>query len=121
MKKGFTMIELIVTIGLITILGLVIVMNLGSNLSSKQEQQYEEFKKTLENAACIYIDRNVAKNLKKTCKNNGSCQIQMKTLLENGLIEDNNLKDPSSGNKIPDTKTITITYTNGEKKCKYVE
>jgi len=88
MKKGFTMIELIITIGLITILGLVIVMNMGSNLSKNQEKQYEEFKHTLENAACVYIDLNVAKNLKNTCKTNKTCQVSVSNLLSNGLIEE---------------------------------
>lgn len=121
MKNGFTMVELIITIGLITILGLVIVMNMGSNLSSKQEAQYEEFKHTLENAACVYIDLSVAKTLKQNCKTSGSCQVAVSSLLSQGLIEESDLKDPTSGESIPNNKNIKITYTNGKKECKYVE
>ena len=121
MKKGFTMIELIITIVLITILGLVIVMNMGSNLSKNQEKQYEEFKHTLENAACVYIDLNVAKNLKNTCKTNKTCQVSVSNLLSNGLIEEQDLKDPTTNEKIAESTSIKITYNNGKKECKYVE
>ena len=54
-NKGFTLVELIVTIGLICVLGAVIVTNMASNLTEKQDEQYENFKKTLENAACMYL------------------------------------------------------------------
>ena len=54
MKKGFTMIELIITIGLITILGLVIVMNMGSNLSKNQEKQYAAFSNVCLNSSYCF-------------------------------------------------------------------
>ncbi len=122
MKKGFTIVELIITIGLITLIGTVIVSNISSNLLREQEKQYEAFKKTLETAACVYIDRNVAKSIKATCKANRTCSIPVNDLLTNGLIEESDLKEPLSGQSIPNTKLIVITYdTEGIKKCTYQE
>ena len=122
MKKGFTIVELIITIGLITLIGTVIVSNVSSNLLKEQERQYETFKKTLETAACVYIDRNVAKTTKAVCKTNRSCSITVNDLLINGLIEDSDLKEPLSGQNIPLSQSVLITYdTEGIKKCTYQE
>jgi len=121
MKKGFTLIELIVTIGLIVLLGMVIVSNLGSNLSNQQEKQYELFKERLEKAACVYIDRPSQKEIKKSCKQTHSCNISVGSLLSDGLVEESDLIDPLTKESISQSKNILITYTNGVKDCVYQE
>ncbi len=120
-KKGFTLIELIVTIGLLCLLGAVIVTNLSSNLSSQQDTVYREFKRTLEEAACVFVDMNVGNTVRSTCKTSGSCQVTMSMLLDNGYIEESDLIDPREEKAIALNKVVRITYPDGVKTCTYVE
>lgn len=121
MKKGFTLIEIIITIGLLAIIGTVIVSNLSVTYTRQQEEQYENFKANLEKAACAYIDFNAYASLKSTCQANGSCTVTVQDLLEEGIIEDSDLTNPKTQSRIPGTTAIRITYTNGIKSCEYPE
>lgn len=121
MKKGFTLIEIIVTIGLIALIGTVIVSNLSATYTKQREEQYQNFKRVLENAACVYIDLDVASSIRSTCRSNGSCTISVSTILQEGLIEDDDLINPKTEEAIPGTTNISVTYTNGVKTCSYPE
>ena len=121
MKKGFTLVEIIITIGLIAIIGTVIVTNMSGTLNAQKEERYENFKKVLEDAACTYIDLNKNSSLKNTCKLSGSCTVLVSALLNEGLIEDGDLHDPKKDETISGSTIINITYTNGVKTCTYNE
>ena len=125
MKKGFTLVELIITIGLISILGLVIVMNMGNTLSEEQETQYNQFKKTIEEAACTYIELNAAKtdmgaNIITTCRNSG-CNVPIENILKAGLLKESDLKNPKTQKYINSNEVVKITYPNKVKTCTYTE
>ena len=121
MKKGFTLIEIIITIGLIAIIGTVIVSNLSVSYTKQQEKQYENFKDTLEKAACTFIDLNMNANLKKTCQSNGNCTVTVQNLLKEGLIEDEDLTNPKTQSRISSTALVQIYYENGITTCTYQE
>jgi len=121
MKKGFTLVELIITIGLITILGAVIVANMSSTFTNQQEKQFEEFKNTLEKAACTYIELSAASSIKSSCKSSGSCTISLSKLLTEGLIEEKDLLNPKTEEKVPSSKVVSISYSGGKKTCTYNE
>ena len=46
MKKGFTLIELIITIALLGLIGTIIATNMTGILDSEQEKEYKKSKKT---------------------------------------------------------------------------
>ena len=117
MKKGFTLIEIIITIGLMAILGYLLVANLGNTLTNEQDKQYEEFRATLENAACVYIDLSEASSLKSTCMSNGSCTIPLETVLSKGLISEDDLVNPSSNTRISTDTVVTVSYVDQVKTC----
>ena len=54
-KKGFTLIELITTIGLMILVGLVIVTNMSGILSKQNDEEYENFKKKIQALSCIFF------------------------------------------------------------------
>ena len=121
-KKGFTLIELIITIGVMVLVGLVIVTNMTGLFSKNEDQDYENFRKKIENAACIYAEKDVWKENKNKCKNHTSganCVITITTLIKAGLIEES-LKDPNTGNYVKDNSKYDVTVSwasDGEKKC----
>ena len=115
MKKGFTLIELLLVIALIALLSVMIVANFSTNLSVSSEKEMATFKKTINDAACTYIELSSNKMLKDRCKESG-CNIRVEDLLKAGLITEDSLNRPD-GNKLANTTSISITYTGGEKKC----
>lgn len=118
-KKGFTLIELIITIGLIALFGIVIVNNLTGIFSKQQDSQYETFKKTLENAACAYLDLTNGKTKKNICQSSGSVTVPISTLLGEGLIEEGDLINPQNKAQISSSKTILVTCSSGVRTCRY--
>ncbi len=118
-QKGFTLIELIATIALMVLMGLIIVNNLNSLFSSREEEDLADFKELLENAACTYIDLSdpQIKQKKQTCKVSG-CTVTTNVLIQNSLL-DEELKDPMTGRAITGLEVIKISYPNQEKTCVY--
>ena len=60
------------------------------------------------------------KAFKNSCKSVG-CSVDMKTLLENGLLEESDLKSPREEELIPTNKVVQITYPDGVKTCTFIE
>lgn len=115
-KKGFTLIELIVTIGIMILVGIVIVTNMSGILSKQNDEEYESFKKNLQDSACIYVETKWANNKRTTCKSQNNCSVTINELINSGLIEDN-LKDPSTGEVINKNRTISVRWVNNVKTC----
>ena len=115
----FTLIELIVTIGLMVLMSVMIANNLTSIFTQREEEDITDFKVTLEEAACLYIDLSdpEIKIKKNTCKSSG-CYVTTAVLWQNGLL-DEELMNPLTGQKITGSERITIQYQSGEKKCTF--
>ncbi len=121
-KKGFTLIELVTTIGLMVLMGVIIVNNITALYSNQEEATYQDFRKQLENAACTYIDLsdNEIKQLKSTCRTSG-CDVAVKTLIERGLL-DEDVEDPWTGDIIGNEELhVHISYPDKEKTCEFQE
>ena len=138
-SRGFTLIELIITIALLSMLFSLIATNMVGLQSRQLQANYENYKLEIESAACLFMDskdaamENViatnpefsaytnkptgAEN-KSECIKIEACYIKTKTLLENGYLN-KDLKDPSTGSKVTDNEVVRISYTNGEKSCVY--
>ena len=55
-KNGFTLVELLITIGLLSLLGVLIANNMVGIQSKQLQSNYENYKKQIANAACQYIE-----------------------------------------------------------------
>ncbi len=113
-KKGFTLVELIITIGLMALIGIVIVTNMAGLFSKQNDEEYNAFKKKMEDSACMYVEL----YNKSSCRTSG-CTITVQQLIEKGYIEDN-LKDPSTGDLITKDKEkyqVKVSWIDNVKTC----
>ena len=89
-KKGFTLIELIATIVLITLSSTIIVLNLQGSTSKEDNSLSTKNNKQITDAACNVIDSLNASNIfnttRENCKNNG-CSVKLVTLIQNGFVD----------------------------------
>ena len=123
--SGFTLIEILITLGIIAILSTVIVINMV-NLNEKNKAiQYEKFKEKITTAGCSYIDSEKEKILRESCKQDKYCNIPLSILVLDGLI-DEDLIDPSNNKKVKDEQNnivINISWDNNdgylEKECTF--
>lgn len=122
-NKGFTLIELIATIGIMILIGLVIVNNMTGVLSKKHDEEYNRFRKELEDGACIYVETVFTSEEKSNCKSHG-CTISVDDLIARGYIADD-LKDPSKDSKSEEALVVKnkekykvqVRWVNNVKTC----
>ena len=127
-KNGYTLIELIVTIGLIATAATVILLNVVGMKSNQDEDNSKRFKKAIEDAACSYIDMSDKIDQRNKCKNNNddNCKIPLSTLLDDKYaLVDIDLKDPETNctaEKEKDRIYVKVEFVGSpkEKKCTFV-
>lgn len=120
-NKGFTLVELLATIALIAALGIVVGFSVTNLLKGQKEKRYNEYKKTLEDAACVFAQND--NRTESICKEiNALCNIYFSNLIEKGLIK-KTLVNPITGKSVEEDKKsyVQVTYINGERKCQYTE
>lgn len=106
-KKGFTLVELLSTITIMTLVVTIASINIVKIFDNKKEEEEQTTKEVIEEAACVYIELDKNKVLKESCLTNG-CFINTNTLIQEGLL---NEKD------VDKQKVIHIRKENNEKKC----
>ena len=111
-KKAFTLVELLGTIVILGIIGMittpVIQSTIDKNNTKLCNDQVESFKRAAKN----YIASNPFKNLKE------EATITIGELIDEGYIEDSELKNPKGGNFSPNS-AVKITYNGKKIKYKY--
>ena len=118
-NKGFTMIELIVTIGIMALIGVMIGTNMLGLFSSEEDKEYESFINKIQESACMYVETVFDSVERSNCRSNG-CTITIHQLIQKGYIADD-LKDPSTGDKVLDHANdfkVQVFWENDVKKCK---
>ena len=105
-NKGFTLIELIGTIVIISLIALIIIPAISNTLKEGIKDAEEQTEKSIVLAAKNYF----SDNPKETC-------VELKTLQEQGYI-DYKIKSPIDNTEIT-YKKVTITKTNGKKEYEY--
>ena len=106
-NKGFTLIELIVTITLIAIISVTIGVSVSGMLGRQDEKDAEDMKATIESAACVYVEVN---NI------TGNTSVSLDELVKEGLL-DKDLTNPLDNTTL--SGSVDITWNNGEKTCNY--
>ena len=108
-KKGFTIIELIMVIVIISILSLVLVPNIITFNNKNKIKSCESLEKNIISAAKIYVTNNkydLGFGCSETTK---TITITLQTLVDSGdLISP--ITNPMTKDEIDLNKTITVTY-----------
>ena len=102
-NRGFTLIEVIVTIALLGFVGIIISMNLMKLIDDQKKDKKEEVRMLLEEAVCTYA-----------VLNNDVDIVTGETLVINGYID-----EVISGYKIKNYE-VEISFDDGERKCELV-
>ncbi len=109
-KKAFTLVELLGTIVILGIIGMITTPVIQNTIDKNNTKLCYDQRKSFIKAAKNYIASNPFKNLKE------EATITIGELIDEGYIEDSELKNPKGGNFSPNS-AVKITY-NG-KKIKY--
>jgi prepilin-type N-terminal cleavage/methylation domain-containing protein len=112
-KKGFTLVELLVTIVLLGIIGTIVVYNMMNVSTSSKESEYDRFIAKVKSAAETYasVNPDVFKDL---YINKAYLYIKMEDLINDGKI-DENLVNPYTNVKIQPDELIkaNLSTVNG--------
>lgn len=116
-KKGFTLMEMIAAVIIIGIIATTVAISFTNILNKNNEKKYKEFKRELEQAACVYIDLNEYKQVKASCFSSGTCNVKVKALVESGLIDDDMI-NPQTDAKVNQNLTVQVKWdANKNKTC----
>ncbi len=120
MRKGFTLIELL---AILTVLGIIILVSAPSIMETNkksQENDYTEYKHTVEKAAEVYLETHSEKfyNVKST---NGSKEtIKSEDLVSLGYIQ-GSLQNPKTKVKIiEEASYVEVKNNNGTLEYTYI-
>ena len=98
-NKGFTLIEMVITIALLALVGVVVSTNVLKLINNQKEEKKEEVKLLMEEAACTYAILNNATSVTGT------------TLIGEGLID-----EVINGYNVSDYR-VAIYFVNNERIC----
>lgn len=107
MKKGFTLVELIGIVVIISLIILIVFPSILTAIDKKGERDYEAFKTIVTSAAEIYFERD-RETFTNTTVNNYRNFITVSNLINSGLIRQD-LINPSTGAKIDPNSYIIAT------------
>src|SRR5574344_1845978 len=117
-KNGFTLIELIISIALISLIGISIGITLNKSFKKNQNNEYKDFISKVESSANTYAssDTNIINQLET---NKGFIDIKASDLINSGILS-TDLVNPNTGSKITGEEIIRITLDdNGTLKFEF--
>ena len=128
MNKGFTLVELLAVLFILSVITIVAVPNVITTNEKSKEKDIAEFKKTVENAAEVYVETHLDTDWVVNLKNNGTpyC-ININDLIVNNVtgagvnLLNPNLKNPENDTEVVSLDASVDVYKNeyGEIEYKY--
>ncbi len=124
-NRGFTLIELIVTIALLALISTISVSVIGNIRGKHNVNSYYELLKNVESAAKLYVTDN-RYNLKSVgidikCPNNNTFTISLQKLVDNGYLttDNNEIKNFDGSTLTLSENKVTVTYDCTKKNFTY--
>lgn len=118
MKKGFTLVEVILVIAILGFASVLIGSNFFGLIGSADEYEKENLYKYLNEAACVYVDSKDSGLKEASCRTDaGGCTVNSSDLYDAGFIDENaGLLKSYTVDEIK-SYTIKVNWINNEKKC----
>ena len=106
-KKGFTLVEVLVSIGLLALLGSVIAISLNRVFKDNNIKNYDEYVEKIKSAAMLYVNNTV--DIINDLNDNSFKIITIGDLIDNGYVNDT-LVNPSTDEKVGKEEKIQVSY-----------
>ena len=106
-KRGFTLIELVAVVALLSIVGLVVVISVNKQLDNQEKRKYEIYRESILEAAELYVEPriNIFPELSKL---GDSTYVTAKEIISVNLL-DSDLENPKTNSPIDQNTRIKIT------------
>lgn len=114
-KKGFTLIEILAVIVIISVTTLLIITSVEKRIKSAKEVLKDSQIETIKNSAYIY-SMNYSSEI-PDLKEKGVDTVTLSTLIDKGLIETSDIT--INEQVLPITNAVVIAYINGTIKIEY--
>lgn len=95
-KNGFTLIELITVIALLSIVGVILIPKIGDMFKTSKADQLEEVRQEVVTATEVYLNSSCGSENYDRLIENDSIKIYLSSISDCGLIE-NKIYNPVSG------------------------
>ena len=124
-NRGFTLIELIVTIALLALISTISVSVIGNIRGKHNVNSYYELLKNVESAAKLYVtdNRYILKSvgIDIKCPNNNTFTISLQKLVDNGYLttDNNEIKNFDGSTLTLSENKVTVTYDCTKKNFTY--
>lgn len=95
-KNGYTLIELITTIALLSIVAVIIIPKINNAFKTSRADQLEDVRLHVKNATEVFLNNKCGKETHEKLVDDGSVRIYLSSINNCGLI-DNRIYNPMSG------------------------
>ena len=106
-KKGFTLVEILVSIGLLALLGSVIAISLNRVFKDNNIKNYNEYVEKVKSSAMLYVNNTV--DIINDLNDSSFKIITIGDLVDNGYLNDN-LVNPNTNEKVGKNEEIKVSY-----------
>ncbi len=107
-KKGFTLVEIIVSVALLALIGVIVGISLNSTIKKQQLSSYEEYVEKVKSSALLYAN-NTPKIINELNDNFSYKILEARDVINNGYLNEN-LIDPRTKEKINQNDKIKVYY-----------
>ncbi len=107
-KKGFTLIEVIVTISLLALISTIILLNISSARQRHNEESWIKLAARIKSAASTYVEE--SEGLKALVYGGTTIYVSIEDLLNTGLLDENYIVDPTDGVNVLEKDSV-VYYT----------
>ena len=106
-KKGFTLVEILVSIGLLALLGSVIAISLNRVFKDNNIKNYNEYVEKIKSSAMLFVNNTV--DIINDLNDNSFKIITIGDLIDNGYVNDT-LVNPNTDEKVGKEEKIQVSY-----------
>ena len=106
-RRGFTLIELIVTLALLAVISVISFVSIGGALNSSKDNECDNLVSSIKSAAKEYVSDNRYKGLQPDEKKR--IYISAKTLIDGKYLSNDTINNPYDSDKTIDPDSIPIT------------